>query len=304
MTLPVADVGRPGGGGIGRPLGVAGRGGAAGRGAAAGADGAPTRASAGRGACSGRPLEMIGPWLEMVRSLEVGATAGAFAVAVSGGAVTRAGATGAACGVSATAGTGSPAGSAATGAGSGAGSDTTTGSGVATTGVASTTGVSTTGGTSTGATGVGSATTGAVGVSTGATSATAATSGVLACSGGASTEASSVADEEAAAFLVGFVALPGFSGSGGCASRVRPSRTARRRTMSAYASANDDEWLLTGTPSALARSTVSALVMPSSCASSCTRMFFATLRFNLSLCAVSQGRGRSPPAQFVNSCRS
>jgi hypothetical protein len=72
----------------------------------------------------------------------------------------------------------------------------------------------------------------------------------------------------AAAFLTGF-------GSSGCSSRVRPSRTARRRIMSAYASLSDDEWLFTGTPSADARSIASAFVIPSSLASSCTRMFFA-----------------------------
>ncbi len=44
-------------------------------------------------------------------------------------------------------------------------------------------------------------------------------------------------------------AWPRPAGSGGCSSRVSPSRTARRRTMSAYASLSDDEWLFTGTPS-------------------------------------------------------
>ena len=71
----------------------------------------------------------------------------------------------------------------------------------------------------------------------------------------------------AAAFFAGF-------GSSGCSGRVRPSRMARRRTMSAYASLSDDEWLFTGTPSLTESSTASALVMPSSLASSCTRMFF------------------------------
>ncbi len=72
----------------------------------------------------------------------------------------------------------------------------------------------------------------------------------------------------AAAFLAGF-------GSSGCSARVSPSRIARRRIMSAYASLSDDEWLFTGTPSFPARSIASAFVIPSSLASSCTLMFFA-----------------------------
>ncbi len=80
-----------------------------------------------------------------------------------------------------------------------------------------------------------------------------------------------------AAFLTGF-------GSSGCSSRVRPSRSARRRSMSAYASCRDDEGALAATPAAPARSSTSLLVIPSSLASSWTRIFFAgTFRFNLSL---------------------
>lgn len=41
----------------------------------------------------------------------------------------------------------------------------------------------------------------------------------------------------------------------GCLSRVRPSRTARRRTMSAYASFNDEDALFTGIPRIPHRST-------------------------------------------------
>lgn len=313
MTLPVADMGRPGGGGIGRPPVVVGRGGAAGRGVDGGVEGAvgpPTRASAGRGAGSGRPLEMIGPELEIVRSLEIVAAGGASAT----GAGRATGAASACVGAGDAATAGSATGAAGSAAG---GASATTGSGSATTsaGASATDAVSTetasTGAASTGAVVTVSASTGVCAAGCAATSGstTGVTAGVSAgASAGAGAAASAGAGSAeatvsvlAAAFLAG---LPAFSGSGGCSSRVRPSRTARRRTMSAYASANEEEWLLTGTPSALARSTVSALVMPSSCASSCTRMFFATLRFNLSLCAVSQGRRRSPPAQFVNSCRS
>ena len=83
----------------------------------------------------------------------------------------------------------------------------------------------------------------------------------------------------AAAFFAGaFSTL----GSSGCSSRVSPSRTARRRTMSEYASLSDDEWLFTGTPRTPQRSTTSWFVIPSSLASSCSRMFFATSSFNLS----------------------
>jgi hypothetical protein len=83
----------------------------------------------------------------------------------------------------------------------------------------------------------------------------------------------------AAAFFAGAFFAAGFvssAGSSGCTSRMRPSRSARRRTMSAYASSRAEAWVLIGTPSVLQRSTVSALVMPSSFASSCTRIFFAT----------------------------
>ena len=46
--------------------------------------------------------------------------------------------------------------------------------------------------------------------------------------------------------------LAGFCGSSGCSSRIRPSRSALRRTRSAWASTMLDEWLLTPIPSALA----------------------------------------------------
>ena len=57
--------------------------------------------------------------------------------------------------------------------------------------------------------------------------------------------------------------------------RISPSRSARRRTRSACASSMLDEWLFTPMPSATARSSVSLLVMPSSLASSWTRIFAA-----------------------------
>ena len=64
-----------------------------------------------------------------------------------------------------------------------------------------------------------------------------------------------------------------FSGSGGCSSRTRPSRSALRRTRSAWASTTLDECDLTPIPSDSQRSSVSLLVSPSSRASSYTRMF-------------------------------
>jgi hypothetical protein len=88
--------------------------------------------------------------------------------------------------------------------------------------------------------------------------------------GGASACAVSLvfaADFLAAAFLASL-------GSSGCSARVSPSRWARRRIMSAYASFRDEEGLLADKWSSPASSNVSALVIPSSLASSCSRMFF------------------------------
>jgi hypothetical protein len=65
----------------------------------------------------------------------------------------------------------------------------------------------------------------------------------------------------AAAFLAGF-------GSSGCTSRMRPSRSALRRTRSAWGSTTLDEWLFTPMPSASQRSMHSLFVRPSSRASS------------------------------------
>jgi hypothetical protein len=75
----------------------------------------------------------------------------------------------------------------------------------------------------------------------------------------------------AAAFFEPFLA--GLASSG-CSGRVRPSRSARRRSRSACASISVDEWLFTPTPIASHSAIISAFVIPSSLASSCTRMFF------------------------------
>ena len=61
---------------------------------------------------------------------------------------------------------------------------------------------------------------------------------------------------------------PALTGSLGCTSRLRPSRSALRRTRSAWASSMLDEWLFTPIPSDRASSSVSLLVSPSSRASS------------------------------------
>ena len=80
----------------------------------------------------------------------------------------------------------------------------------------------------------------------------------------------------AAAFLVVFLAaLAGLAGSSGWTSRMRPSRSALRRTRSACASSMLEECVLTPIPSDSQRSSVSLFVIPSSLASSCTRFFGA-----------------------------
>lgn len=78
----------------------------------------------------------------------------------------------------------------------------------------------------------------------------------------------------AAFFLDDFLAA---AGSSGCWSRIRPSRSALRRTRSAWASSIPDECVLTPIPSSSARSRVSLLVRPSSFASSWTRIFAANV---------------------------
>ena len=62
-------------------------------------------------------------------------------------------------------------------------------------------------------------------------------------------------------------------GSSGDVARTSPSRSALRRTRSAWGSTTLDEWLFTPMPSASQRSRHSLLVSPSSRASSYTRMF-------------------------------
>ena len=70
----------------------------------------------------------------------------------------------------------------------------------------------------------------------------------------------------------GWVSAPspsaGAAGSSGCTGRMRPSRSALRRTRSAWASSIDEEWLFTPIPSEIERSSASLFVSPSSFASS------------------------------------
>ncbi len=68
----------------------------------------------------------------------------------------------------------------------------------------------------------------------------------------------------------------GPSSAGECA-RLRPSRSALRRTRSAWASSTLEEWLFTPIPIARHSSRPSLLVRPSSRASSYTRIFLAKL---------------------------
>jgi hypothetical protein len=98
--------------------------------------------------------------------------------------------------------------------------------------------------------------------------------GATTTSVGASTTA--VSTSGVSPFLTGgFLAFETFAGSSGCASRISPSRSAFRRTRSAWASSMPEEWLLTPMPRAMLRSRASLFVSPSSFASSCTRIFAA-----------------------------
>jgi hypothetical protein len=83
-------------------------------------------------------------------------------------------------------------------------------------------------------------------------------------------------------------ALTGAGDSDGCSGRVRPSRLARRRTRSAWASSMPDECVLTPMPNRRHRSRASLFVSPSSLASSWTRIFAA----KLSLTSPSSFDGR------------
>ncbi len=116
--------------------------------------------------------------------------------------------------------------------------------------------------------GVGS---GGAGASTGAGSST---TGAGAGGSGSATGAAAGAGA-AAAFFVALAAFAGLPGSSGWTSRMRPSRSALRRTRSACASSMLDECVLTPIPSDSQRSSVSLFVIPSSLASSCTRFFAA-----------------------------
>jgi hypothetical protein len=160
-------------------------------------------------------------------------------------------------------GEGAGAGCAATGSATGAGSTGAAG------GVATGTGASTTGAATGSATGAAGAATGAAGSATGAATGSAgAGSAGAAWSAAAPCLVEDLAVDLAAPFLAGLT-------SSGCSGRVNPSFSARRRRRSACASMSVLEWLFTPTPIRSASSIISVFVMPSSFASSCTRMFFA-----------------------------
>jgi hypothetical protein len=78
--------------------------------------------------------------------------------------------------------------------------------------------------------------------------------------------------DAAGAFLAARLAA---FGSSGCSGLVRPSRSARRRRRSPCASMIVEDWLFASTPIAPQSASISVFVIPSSFASSCTRMFFA-----------------------------
>ncbi len=118
----------------------------------------------------------------------------------------------------------------------------------------------------------GTATSGAAGSGSVGTSVTVVTATAgSGAAGAASGSASGAALAALAVLALGLAAF--FSGSGGCSSRTRPSRSALRRTRSAWASTTLEECDLTPIPSDSQRSSVSLLVSPSSRASSYTRMF-------------------------------
>ena len=107
----------------------------------------------------------------------------------------------------------------------------------------------------------------ATGVTTGAATTGAGAWATGAGTGGASTGSVSVAED--------FFFPLDATGSSGWTSRMRPSRSARRRARSAWAPSMPEEWLFTPMPNTAARSSISLLVSPSSRASSCTRIFAA-----------------------------
>ena len=148
----------------------------------------------------------------------------------------------------------------------------------ATTGALGATGVAATGDATAGEAAWEATAAGAIGASafgaTGAGVSRTASTGFASTAGATATEVASSAS--GAPTLPAFLATAflGFSGSGGCSARVSPSRSALRRTRSACGSSMLDEWLLTPMPSATERSSVSLFVIPSSLASSWSRMFF------------------------------
>jgi len=85
------------------------------------------------------------------------------------------------------------------------------------------------------------------------------------------------------------------TGSSGGWERFRPSRSALRRTRSAWASSMLEEWLVTPMPIARHSSRPSLLVRPSSRASSYTRIFLA--KFSASPFLGLQSQRREQPAQ-------
>ena len=300
MTLPLGDSGRPGGGGTGLPLRDNGLG-AVDAGASVAAD-AVAVCSGGRPLASGRALEM---------TRDGGAGAGCGAGAATGMRPSAAATTASAALIGAGAGVGSGAG-AGCGAGLGAVAGAATGAGALTGGIGS----AATGGAGAGSSATGTASTGAsaTGVSAGASAGVSAGASTAGSTTSAASSAASLTVDPvstAAVFLAGaFLAaafffaavffaavfLTGFTSSG-CSSRVNSSRSARRITMSAYASASDDEGPFAATPSTPQRPRTSAFVIPRSLASSWILIFFAaTLRFNLSQSSF--------PRRCVNECTS
>ena len=303
MTLPLGDSGRPGGGGMDLPLSDNERS------AGAPSGGPGRRASAGAAVCSGGRPPAVGRPLEITR-----ADASACSVAATGAGDSGACSTGAPDWVSTDALEGadvsttdavSTGATGATGA-TACGADSSTGDSVAaamttvfSTGVSATcgsaTGRSATAGSTGGASTTGGAAGGAsvdttVGAGTSSTSATPSAgadwsavwssfvaavlsaAAFFAVVGVASASSAGCCFFAAAALAGAFLA--GFASSGG-SSRVNPSRAARRVTMSAYASASEDDGPLAATPSTLQRSRTSAFVIPSSFASSWILIFFA-----------------------------
>lgn len=272
----MGDNGRPGGGGItfpvgdnGRPGGIGGRGGAGGAAALDAAAGLALGAIGGEGGEGG--AGGVGRLSKgAVRTLEITFGSGVLTTRTGGGGGGDAGA--GAGGTATTAsttrsgvGAGAGAGVSTTGSATAAGAASATGSGV---GSGTGAGTGSAAATGTGA-GAGSTCTTGTGVGSGAATTIGSGSG----SGDASTS-TPASGEAFAAFppRVAFTTLI----SSGCSLRVNPSRSARRRIMSQYASCSDDEWLFTPIARSWHRSRASLFVIPSSFASSCNRMFFGT----------------------------